>query len=816
LAKAAVHGRSGRPLRGLAIALLAAASLCAAACGGAGDEDLEQRLAAIRTQQDDGKAADTLSELKKLIEDHPEHPELNYRLGLAMLAAGRPTEAVFALQKAAAADDFAVTAGIVLSSTLAQTNNAAEAMRAADRVLEREPDHEAALLLRTTTAIQLHDADVALDSVDRLLAMSPDNRNFLFLRAGALGEADRLEDAEKALRELLDADWEQEPLGRVRACNSYARFLFEKVKEPERAVEVLEGCVAKNPDDLRLLKGVADLLEEFERDEELIPMLERALEKHPDSFALQSGLIAELVDDKRLADARELSEKWASGADDAKSWYNAANVRRRTGDVEGALAAVDQALALTTTEPEEDFLFVRAELLLELGRLDEAEKQAAALKGQMFRNIIDGRIAQERGDPKRALELFGKVSIDWPQNYAVRALAARAAYDLGDAERAKSDLLEATRQAPEDTDAALWLARIYFSEGNFPRTLEFTARHVEKRGSLTPDAHLLTAEALALSNHGERALEVLDDLAELNDGTFRDTAWIASAQLQARTEPAKALSIFEKRIGGAKLDLGDPARSGLLATLVDLLVRSGRGADATQRLERLIAKRPESAPLIALRGRVALAAGRHDDAARDFERALAIAPQDAVALSGLALVQRERGDLAKAIETMHAAAAAAPYDSSYAYMAARMLLDQGDRAAARREFEALLRVHPESAAASNDLAFLLAEDATDLALAQRHAERAVRLQPGAETLDTLGYVKLRQGAAEEAVGMFERALSRQPDYATARYHLALALIDKGEPVAARQALEEALAKPFPEQQEARNVLAKMDGGEAKP
>jgi Tfp pilus assembly protein PilF len=66
------------------------------------------------------------------------------------------------------------------------------------------------------------------------------------------------------------------------------------------------------------------------------------------------------------------------------------------------------------------------------------------------------------------------------------------------------------------------------------------------------------------------------------------------------------------------------------------------------------------------------------------------------------------------------------------------------------------------------------------------------------------------------VGLFERALSRQPEYATARYHLALALIEKGEPVAARQALEEALARPFPEQQEARKVLAKIDGGEARP
>jgi tetratricopeptide (TPR) repeat protein len=293
-------------------------------------------------------------------------------------------------------------------------------------------------------------------------------------------------------------------------------------------------------------------------------------------------------------------------------------------------------------------------------------------------------------------------------------------------------------------------------------------------------------------------------------------AWIAKAQMRARKEPAEALGELAKRIGEAKLDLGAPANQTLLDTVVDLELRSGRGADASRRVEGLLARQPEAAHLHALRGRLALAAGKGDDAAQAFERALALQPNDGMALSGLALLQRERGELPQAVETMRKAASAAPTNADYDYLAARIVLEQGDRPGARKEFERVLREHPESAAVSNDLAFLLAEDATDLVAAQRHAERAVRLQPSAETLDTLGFVKLKQGAAEEAVGLFERALARQPDYATARYHLALALIEKGEPVAARQALEEALSKPFPEQQEARKVLANIDGAEARP
>ncbi len=794
--------------------LLALGVLCGSACGGSGD--LEQRLGEIRTRQNDGKTAETLDELSELVAHNAEHAELNYRLGLAMIAAGRPTEAVFPLHKAAAAGEFAVSAGIVLASTLANTNNHAEALRAADRVLEREPEHEAALLLRATSAVQLHDGAVALESADRLVAKAPDNRSFSFVRAAALAESDRLGDAEVAYRALLDANWESEPQGHAQSCSAYARFLFEKRKDTERAIALMKACVEKNPEDLQVVASVSNLLGELKRREDLVAILEGAVERNPDARGLRDALIGQLVATDRVGDAKALSEKWASEADDARGWVQVANVRRRTGDLAGSLAAVDKALELSGAKPDEQIYFFRSELLLELGRLDEAEQQAASVQQKLYRTILDARLAQARGDLARALELYAKVSIQWPQNHAVRALAARAAYEFGDVERAKSDLLEATRQAPKETDAALYLANIYLAEGNYRQTLAFAGRHIHERGVLDPMAHLLSAEALAATNRFEAALAILGDLAKAREGRFRSVALAAEANLRARLDPAKALAELEKKIGEAKLDLGADAQAGVLGALVDLLLQVGRAGDATQRIVGLLAKRPDSAPLLALRGRVALAAGQGEAAAADFERALALDPNEGAALSGLALLQRAQGNLEKAIETMQKAAAARPDNAGYAYMAARMRLDQGDRAGGRQELERVLRAHPESAAAANDLAFLLAEDASDLPLAQRHAERAVRLLPSAETLDTLGYVKLQRGAAEEAVGLFERALSRQPDYATARYHLALALIEKGEPAAARQALEEALAKPFPEQQEARKVLAKIDGAEARP
>ena len=772
-------------------------------------------MSELRSLQDEGKSAETLDELTELARLHPDNPEVSFRLGLAMIAVGRATEAIFPLHKAADSDEFAVPAGIVLASTLSQTMNHSEALRAADKVLKKDAENEAALLLRAASAVELHDGKVALETADQLIEKAPDNRTYRFVRASALAESDRLDDAEKLYRELMDEDLEDQPQGKAKACSVLARFYLDKRKDTERAVKAVKSCVEDNPDDLEMVTALGAILEELQRRDDLIEILKTAVESNPDSPRLRESLMDQLVKADRLDDAKELTEKWASEGNDSTSWRQAAMIRRRGGDLTGALEAVDTALSVSPT-PEDELRFFRAELLVELGRLDEAEKLIDSVEGQLYKDVLAGRLAQERGDAKRALELYGKASIEWPQNFGLRVLAARAAFTLGDTERAKSDLLEATRQAPRDTDAALWLARIFYAEGNFGQCAAFAQRQLRERGTVDAGAHVLWAEALAATNQMPQALKTLESLAAERDGEFRSIAWATEANLRARTEPAAALAGLERQIASAKLDLGDPKQEVLLDQLFDLLVRNGRADAAQKRIEGLVAKRPESAHLHALAGRIALVQGQLDDAEQGFARALELEPAEASALSGLALVYQARGDLAKAIETMEKAAAAAPNSGEYAYMAARLTLTKGDRAAAREKFESVLLAHPESASAANDLAFLLAEDATDLPRAQQYAERAVRLKPSPETLDTLGYVKLRQGAAEEAVGLFERALSRQPDYATARYHLALALLEKGEPQAARQALEEALSHSFPEKQEAEKVLARIDSAGARP
>ena len=105
----------------------------------------------------------------------------------------------------------------------------------------------------------------------------------------------------------------------------------------------------------------------------------------------------------------------------------------------------------------------------------------------------------------------------------------------------------------------------------------------------------------------------------------------------------------------------------------------------------------------------------------------------------------------------------------------------------------------------------MAEQGQDLDYALDLARRAIQLDRGLETLDTLGWVQLKRGEVDAARNSFDAALETDPDAPSVRYRLALALVLKGDSDAARENLSRALEMdPFPEVQAARAELARLE------
>jgi Tfp pilus assembly protein PilF len=136
----------------------------------------------------------------------------------------------------------------------------------------------------------------------------------------------------------------------------------------------------------------------------------------------------------------------------------------------------------------------------------------------------------------------------------------------------------------------------------------------------------------------------------------------------------------------------------------------------------------------------------------------------------------------------------------------------GQKEAAEREYRAALAIDPNNGALLNNLAFLLCEQGGNLETALTYAKRARELAPNSDAIaDTLGWVSLKKNMTDEAIGLFRESLQKDPARSTYRYHLAVALEQKGDHAAAMEELQAALKSnpPKDEEPKIRELMLKV-------
>jgi tetratricopeptide (TPR) repeat protein len=639
----------------------------------------------------------------------------------------------------------------------------------------------------------------------------------LVLRAEALGiDAERVGEAEKIYEDLEARDWGDDALGSGRACLSRAKLVLEHASDAARAAEVTLACAAKHAAHPPLVLGAATLLDRMERGPEGTQLVRAAFEKTPDVLELRAALADRLVAEDQFAEAEQLISSEAEKLNAAGPWAALSHLRRRLRNYDAALETLDKAIAVAPPELSEELHADRADLLLEMGRFADAEAELDEIDSAVFRNVIEGRLLEERGKGAEALGKYSAALEQWPDNWAVRVRAAKLAFDAGDLDRALAELREVTRAAPKETDAALHMSQIYLSRGKLQEAHAFAMRHVNERGATGPEGHLLASRAAAGAKRWEEVSRVLEDLAARHDGKFRAIAFAEHARLNAGEHgAATALDALEAAAAKSKLDLDATEGAPALQQAVALLFET-RGADAAlARVDAALAKSPGRADLIALRANQLANTGRFDEARIAAEQALAANADEPLAHIALGVAKRGTGDARGAVASFDRAVALDPALSTAGYLAATTLIAAGDTAAGRERLEKIVRAYPDQAAAMNDLAWMLAEEGSDLERAGRLASQATRLDGRAEMLDTVGYVRLKQERFEEAARAFRLSLAKDENYGTARYHLALALERGGDAGAAQQELKLAVTgSAFPELEAAKSALARIERGAA--
>ena len=123
-----------------------------------------------------------------------------------------------------------------------------------------------------------------------------------------------------------------------------------------------------------------------------------------------------------------------------------------------------------------------------------------------------------------------------------------------------------------------------------------------------------------------------------------------------------------------------------------------------------------------------------------------------------------------------------------------LTLDHAGRwSEARQAYEATLKLDANNGIGLNNLAFLIAEHNGDLDDALTKAQKAKQLLPNTyEVADTLGWIYLKKNLSDNAIEIFKDLVSKAPNQSTFRFHLGMALYQKGDKPKAIKELNEAL------------------------
>lgn len=313
------------------------------------------------------------------------------------------------------------------------------------------------------------------------------------------------------------------------------------------------------------------------------------------------------------------------------------------------------------------------------------------------------------------------------------------------------------------------------------------------------DALLGLAIVAARTGDGGAALVLTEAAWRLDPGNRR-VANVAGLALLQADRPAEAAVMLERAIEFAPSDLvlrlnaamarvraGDmeaarehlarattiaPAASAPRLMGIDLLMLSGRAADAVSASEALVRERPEDHRAREALGRTLRVAGRPHEALAAFVEAERLAPEWPPAAIGAGWSALESGDAEAARERFRRALEIAPSACSARLGLAESLTALGDREGGLRVYEGLLHESPAPATALNNVAWSLISsgDASEEALGL--ARGAVELGPGhASYLDTLGWGLHRAGRTREGLPYLEEAVRRAPGNRTFAGHL---------------------------------------------
>jgi tetratricopeptide (TPR) repeat protein len=662
----------------------------------------------------------------------------------------------------------------------------------ASKILQHDSNSFAGLRLQALLDLAQGNTDQALQNFAKANQVKPNSPELVGWYAEALVKAQRPQEAEALVRQTLAHDGHWGP------GYDFLFLLYSRQNQRDKAEAVLRERVQRDSSNPVALQNLANYLLATNRYADAEAVIKRVGDEHK-TFPSGRQILGDFYFRAKKYD-QALQQYQAGVKDDPK---NALGYQERMIGVYNATGRRDDALRLAKTlatenpkNPAANEMYASlllqtgsktdlakalndlkalvqntpgdAELHFDLARayfnLDEKDKALNealdAIQNEAKRQpprpgvlfgarLVAARIYEDQGQHQKALDQVGSVLDAQPKNAEGRLIKSRALIAIGQGDRAQGDLESLVQENPQMNDARLQLANLYLSEKQYDKAAaEFD--HVWK--SNPPDTRgFIGLQTVKLSQgHGKEAIQALEDLVAKNP-----------KMLAYRYELA-----------------------GFQATAGSQIMRTD----------------PEQAKQL------------FQQAADNYKEILKTTANSADIWLRLGLLQRQLGQYDAALASFEQASSADPRHAD-SILNAGMLLEQlGKKKEAVEAYNKALGIDPDNPLALNNLAFLDAQDRTNLDQAMTFAERAKKRVPNSPDIsDTLGFVYYQKDLNAQALQIFREIVQGNPHNATFRLHLAMALSKQGDKQAARDEAEKALkdASQPDEQSKIRSFVSQL-------
>src|SRR5579871_634565 len=454
------------------------------------------------------------------------------------------------------------------------------------------------------------------------------------------------------------------------------------------------------------------------------------------------------------------------------------------------------------------------EVLMRQGKRSEAaDRNSAILKVDPNDTFAKGLAASfliDKGDINKAIIELQSVVTRAPDNASARFNLGRAYAAQGKIEEARQMFQKAIELQPGNTQVRLSLAYLQVTHGEYEPAIK-TAQEVLAFDRGNVNAMLVESAALFGQKKFQEARNLLDMMAKTYP-TSPDVYFELGLVDLGENKYKDAVASFQK-----SYDL-NPANPRGLMGIVETDMAQSKSEDALTLLQTEAEKAPNRLEFRVALAKTAVRVGKFDLAIQEYQKVLAALDKNSRDRGGLYLqlgeTYRRKGDDVSAIAALEKAREALPENSLVLTTLALTLDHAGKVPEARQVYEAAIKLDPSNGVALNNLAFLLAEHSGDLDDALTKGTRAKQLLPNlAEVSDTLGWIYLKKSLSDDAVRIFGDLVSKHPNESTYRYHLAMALNQKGDKPQAIKQCQEAL-KNSPskdERQKIQDLLSRLTG-----